>query len=183
MDKMKLETERLILRSWNVSDAENLFQYAKDERVGPVAGWPPHKSIEESKEIIETVFSYPEIYAVTLKETDEAIGCIGLLIGENSNFDLSENEGEVAYWVGVPHWGKGYIPEALNELIKHAFVNLELTDLWCGFYEENIKSLRAQSKCGFTFSHKTENKFDRYFKDERIEVITRLRYQDWKKNQ
>ncbi|MTG97077.1 MULTISPECIES: GNAT family N-acetyltransferase [Myroides] len=176
---MKIETERLILRPWLESDAESLYLYAQDENVGPPAGWPAHKSVDESREIIKKEFAYPEIYAVALKETNEAIGCIGLLIGENSNFDISNHEAEVAYWVGVPHWGKGYIPEALKALIRHAFTSLKMTDLWCGFYEGNIKSLRAQAKCGFTFAYKSPNRYDKYFKDDRIEVVTRLKYEEW----
>ena len=47
-----LETERLVLRRWEESDAENLYQYAKDPDVGPIAGWPPHQSVEESLDVI-----------------------------------------------------------------------------------------------------------------------------------
>ena len=56
---IKLETERLILRRWKDSDAENLYQYAKDPEVGPIAGWPPHQSIDESREVIRNVFNTP----------------------------------------------------------------------------------------------------------------------------
>ena len=42
------ETERLILRPWNVDDAEALYKYASSPLVGPVAGWPPHTSVENS---------------------------------------------------------------------------------------------------------------------------------------
>lgn len=49
-----LKTERLILRPWSKSDAESLFEYAKDPEVGPIAGWPPHKSKEESLGVIQT---------------------------------------------------------------------------------------------------------------------------------
>ena len=52
---MELYTQRLILRQWNESDAENLFEYAKDPDVGPVAGWPAHKSVSESLEVIKNV--------------------------------------------------------------------------------------------------------------------------------
>ena len=52
---MRLETDRLILRSWYDGDAEELYKYAQDPQVGPVAGWPPHQSVEESLEIIRTV--------------------------------------------------------------------------------------------------------------------------------
>ena len=46
---MILHTERLILRPWTEDDAESLYEYAKDPEVGPIAGWPPHKSVGESK--------------------------------------------------------------------------------------------------------------------------------------
>ena len=52
-----LETKRLILRKWTEADAESLFQYASNTEIGPVAGWPPHKSVEESKEVIKNVFN------------------------------------------------------------------------------------------------------------------------------
>ena len=61
---MELFTERLILRPWNESDAESLYEYAKDDRVGPIAGWPVHTSVENSREIIKSVLSAPETYAV-----------------------------------------------------------------------------------------------------------------------
>ena len=61
---MELFTERLILRPWNESDAEILYEYAKDDRVGPIAGWPVHTSVENSREIIKSVLSAPETYAV-----------------------------------------------------------------------------------------------------------------------
>ena len=54
---MKLETERLILRRWEDGDAENLYEYAKDPDVGPIAGWPPHQSIDESRGVIRNVFT------------------------------------------------------------------------------------------------------------------------------
>ena len=61
---MMLETERLILRPWEESDAEDLFRYASDPEVGPIAGWPVHTSVENSREIIREVLSAPETYAV-----------------------------------------------------------------------------------------------------------------------
>ena len=54
---MIIETERLILRKWVQNDAESLYRYAKNPNVGPIAGWPPHKDIEASREVIENVFN------------------------------------------------------------------------------------------------------------------------------
>lgn len=55
-----LETERLILRKWTEEDADSIFEYAKDPDVGPIAGWPPHKSIDESLYVIRNVLNGAE---------------------------------------------------------------------------------------------------------------------------
>ena len=69
---MNLETERLILRRWEESDAEALYEVAKDPDVGPIAGWPPHQSVAESKQVIRDVFSGKEAYAVCRKTDGRA---------------------------------------------------------------------------------------------------------------
>ena len=86
---MIFETERLILRPWEETDAESLYEYAKDDRIGPIAGWPVHTSVENSREIIKTVLSAPETYAVCLKEDNRAIGSIGLIKAVDS-FDAQK---------------------------------------------------------------------------------------------
>ena len=59
-----METERLCLRPWRESDAEVLYRLASDPEVGPRAGWPPHQSVEESREIILTVFNNDTTWAI-----------------------------------------------------------------------------------------------------------------------
>ena len=61
-----IETERLLLRNWRGEDAKQLYELAKDPLVGPAAGWNPHKSVVESENIINTVFNFPTVYAITL---------------------------------------------------------------------------------------------------------------------
>ena len=181
--KMILETERLILRPWNETDAESLYEYAKDDRVGPIAGWPPHTSVENSREVINNVLFVPETYAVCLKEDNRAIGSIGLMIGKQSNLDLPENEGEIGYWIGVPFWGQGLIPEAVRELIRRAFDDLHLSKLWCGYFDGNEKSKRCQEKCGFTYHHTNKDVYWKVMNDIRTEHITKLSKEEWRKNQ
>ena len=65
---MTFETTRLLLRPWCESDAESCYRYARDPFVGPAAGWPAHTSVENSREIIRTVLSEPDTFAVILKE-------------------------------------------------------------------------------------------------------------------
>ena len=148
-----LETERLILRPWQEADAEDLYRYASDPKVGPIAGWPVHTSVENSLEIIRGVLSEPETYAVVSKKEGQVIGSIGLKIGSQSSFDLPDTQAEIGYWLGVPFWGQGLIPEAVKEIIRYAFLDLHLEKLWCGYFDGNIKSKRVQEKCGFVYHH------------------------------
>lgn len=171
---MVLETKRLVLRPWEEADAKWLYEYAKDERVGPVAGWPVHTSVENSREIIADVLSAPETYAVVLKSEGHAVGSIGLMLGSASNLRLPDTEGEIGYWIGVPFWGQGLIPEAMRELIRYAFEELKLERLWCGYFDGNEKSRRAQEKCGFKYHHTDENIYWSIMDDIRTEHITCL---------
>ena len=180
---MNLYTERLILRPWIDSDAESLYEYAKHPDVGPIAGWPVHTSVENSREIIKTVLGVPETYAVYLKSDQKAIGSVGLMIGNASNLQISASEGEIGYWIGVPFWGQGLIPEACKELIRHAFEDLKLETLWCGYSEGNKKSKRAQEKCNFTYHHTNENIYWELMDDIRTEHVTRLTKDEWRKLQ
>ena len=118
---MQLETEHLILRPWEDGDAEELYWYAKDERVGPAAGWPPHTDVEESREIIRTVFSGPETYAMVLKSTGKPIGCVGVMFFPAGNLSLKDREAEIGYWIGVPYWGQGLTTEAVRRIVKRCF--------------------------------------------------------------
>ena len=171
---MILETERLILRPFEDSDAESIYEYAKDPRVGPIAGWPVHTSVENSREIIRNVLAVPETYAVCLKTDGKAIGSIGLMVGEKSNLNLPDNEGEIGYWIGVPFWGQGLIPEAMKELIRHAFNDLNLDRLWCGYFDGNEKSKRCQEKCGFEYHHTNKDIHWELMDDIRTEHVTLL---------
>lgn len=150
---MNLETQRLILRPWRTEDAPSLYRYASDARVGPCAGWPPHTSVENSRQIIETILSAPGTYAIVLKETNEPVGSAGLMIGEASRLTRSSQEAEIGYWIGVPYWGQGLVPEAVAALIRHAKEDLHLSTLWCGYFDGNEKSRRVQEKCGFVYDH------------------------------
>lgn len=148
-----LETERLILRKWTEADAESLFEYAKDPAVGPIAGWQPHKSVEESLDIIRTVFNGTECYAICERGNEKAIGCIELRFNGHTDMTDKDDECELGYWLGRPFWGRGYMPEAASEILRHAFEDIGMTTVWCGYYDGNSKSKRVQEKIGFLYHH------------------------------
>ncbi|KGO01501.1 GNAT family N-acetyltransferase [Porphyromonas sp. COT-290 OH3588] len=178
---MNLQTERLILRPWQESDAEALYRYAQNHSIGPAAGWPPHTSIENSREIIKTVLSAPNTYAIVMKETEEAIGSIGIMTlrSEVYSANMANDECEIGFWIGEPFWGQGLIPEAVNELLRHIFEDLGQTAVWCGYFEGNTKSQRVQEKCGFTYSHTEYDRPVPLINDFRTEHFTKITLQDW----
>lgn len=176
----RLETDRLILRLWEERDATVLYHLAKDDRVGPAAGWPVHTSVENSREIIRSVLSKKGTYAVVLKETNLLVGCIGLTVGRDSNLDLEDSEAEIGYWLGVPYWGQGFIPEAVKGLMRYAFLELHMEKLWCGYFDGNEKSRRVTEKCGFIYHHTIENIHWDLMNDIRTENITYMTKEQWK---
>ena len=87
----------------------------------------------------------------------QPVGSIGLMIGSASDKGIPDTEAEIGYWIGVPYWGQGLIPEAVREMMRHGFDDLNLEKLWCGYFDGNTKSQRVQEKCGFRYHHTKEN--------------------------
>lgn len=146
---LTIETQRLILRPWRDSDAKALFKYASDPEVGPRAGWPPHKSEEESLQVIRNVFSEERMWAVELKETSEPIGCVGYLPSSHSNLSIDPDQCEVGYWIARPYWGQGICTEAMRQVVDYCFNVKGFTVLWGDYFPENPASGRVMEKCGF----------------------------------
>lgn len=176
---MILKTERLVLRPWREADAVALYEYAKNQRIGPIAGWPAHLSVEESAEVIRTVFAHEGIFAVTLVADDKAIGLIGVLLGSDSNFDIAANEGEVSYWIGVPFWGRGLIPEAVREILRYGFEDLKLQSIWSGCFDNNEQSKKVQEKCGFQYQYTQQSQLSFLNNEKRTELVSRITRQEW----
>ena len=182
---MELQTECLILRPWQESDAEALYKYAQNPNIGPIAGWPPHTSVEDSLGIIKSILSAPESYAVVLKETGEAVGSIGIMTSSSEihSANMVDTECEIGFWIGESFWGQGLIPEAVNELLQYAFDDLKQTAVWCGYFDGNEKSRRVQEKCGFTYSHTEHDKAVPLLNEFCTEHFTKLSLEDWRKLQ
>ena len=173
-----LETKRLILRPWQEADAPALYEYAKDPEVGPPAGWPPHTSVENSREIIRDVLSAPETYAVCLRD-GRPIGSIGLMMKNVTTMTDRDDECELGYWIAKPYWGQGLIPEAARELLRYAFEELNMQAVWCGYYEGNEKSRRVQEKLGFVYRYTTENLDVKQLNEKRTGHTNLLTKQRW----
>ena len=148
-DGITLESDRIVLRPWREKDAAALYKYASDPEVGPRAGWPPHKSIKESLEIIRTVFHNDTTWAIELKETGEPLGAMGYLPSEGSHLPSRKGEPLVGYWVGRPYWNRGICTEALQLMLDHISEATDIRSLIGSHFIDNPASGRVMEKCGF----------------------------------
>ena len=149
---VSLETERLILRPWKLSDLDDFYDYAKNPDVGPRAGWFPHESKEKSLEILNKFIKEKKTFAIVLKENNRVIGSLGVekYGSEDKLSEFFNYQGrEIGYVLSKDYWGKGIMPEAVKAVIKYLFDQRNFDFLLCGYYDFNSQSKRVQEKCGF----------------------------------
>lgn len=152
----RLETDRLIMREWDINDAYDVYEYAKSKKVGPMAGWKPHESVEETKKIIEMFIEENETWAIYSKELKKVIGSIGM-----HNTD-KENQLELGYVLAEECWGQGLMVEASKAVIKYGFDNLGLDNIYVGHFSYNKQSKRVIEKLGFRYIETKEKSYKIY---------------------
>ena len=145
-----IKTSRLVLRPWTPSDASWLYQYASNEKVALAAGWTPHKSQEESLQVINQCYQVPGTYAIVPRDTGHPVGCVRLLIGRDAAMpDLPEDQGQIRFWIGEPFWGRGLTHEAVDALLDQGFRKKHLNVIWGICSPQNPSSLTVLKKSGF----------------------------------
>ncbi|WP_067139380.1 GNAT family N-acetyltransferase [Oceanivirga salmonicida] len=145
---MKIETDRLILRKFKVSDAKDMFEnYANDEEVTKYITWKPHNNINETKTLLETwVKNYENgdyfLWAICLKVDNKVIGSIQA--GKLNDIFKST---EIGYCLSKKYWNKGIMSEALNAVINYMFTNTDCTLIRARHDTRNINSGLVMKKC------------------------------------
>ena len=147
---IRIETDRLILRAWRESDLSDFYAYASHPDVGIHAGWNPHKTMDESKMILDLFIREKKVFALELKETGKVIGSLGL---EEPNPDpVSDGYGrEIGYVLHKAYWGRGLVPEAVRAVIDYCFTVLNFDYLSISHFLGNDRSRRVIEKCGFKY--------------------------------
>ena len=147
-----IETDRLILREWKISDADDMFEYASVPGVGEMAGWPHHSNKEESLSIVKRFIEEKRTFAIVYKENNKVIGSLGIEFYGREK-DLSEffdyKGRSIGYVLSKDYWGQGLVPEAVKAVIRYLFDTLDYDFLLCAYYDFNNRSKRVQEKCGF----------------------------------
>ena len=144
----KLQTERLLLRFFELSDAEKVRELACDKAIADTTLNIPHPyekgMAEEWISTHRIKFESGECvhFAIILKSTKELIGAIGLII------DKGFNRAELGYWVGKEYWNQGYCTEAARAVLGYGFCQLLLHKITSSHFIRNPSSGKVLRKIG-----------------------------------
>ena len=172
-----LKTERLLIRPWRQSDLDDFYSYASVDGVGQMAGWKPHESKEESKNILDMFISHKKTFA--LEYQGKVIGSVGIEKYNETHFPEFENKKcrEIGYVLSKEYWGQGLMPEALKEVIRFLFENANLDVIFCGHFLWNEQSHRVQDKSGF--KHYAFDTYETAFGTTEENEVNILKREDW----
>lgn len=145
----KIKTERLLLRPFKDTDLNDFFEYASVEGVGEMAGWIHHKSIDESKKILDLFIGERKTFAIEYNH--KVIGSVGIeTYNEDVLPELADKSGrEIGFVLSKDYWGRGLMTEAVKEVVSYLFNELKLDFIVCAHFSRNTRSKRVQEKCGF----------------------------------
>ncbi|WP_422486436.1 GNAT family N-acetyltransferase [Gudongella sp. DL1XJH-153] len=143
-----LETDRLIIRRFKLSDLNDFYEYARDPAVGPDAGWDYHRSKDESLFILHKFSKSNDIWAIELKENSKVIGSIGLHRDKKRE---NKSARMMGYVINAKYWGQGYATEASKRLVRYAFDVLKVDIISAYHYPHNERSKAVIIKCGFSY--------------------------------
>jgi len=129
--------------------------------------------------VIRNVFQGKEAYAICLKTDGKAIGAIELKLKGHTDLSDRDDECELGYWLGKPFWGQGMMPEAVKEILRHAFEDIGMAKVWVGYYEGNTQSKRVQEKAGFRCQWKSEGVDVPLMHEKRTEYVSSMTKDQW----
>ena len=146
-----LTTPRLVLRPFRETDLEDLYEYARVDGVGQMAGWLPHQSIEESRMVLGMFIEGKKTFAIEYE--GKVIGSLGIEEYSEENYpELDALQGrEIGYVLSKAYWGQGLMPEAVKAVIAWLFREVQLDFIICGHFDWNSQSRRVIEKCGFRY--------------------------------
>jgi RimJ/RimL family protein N-acetyltransferase len=147
---MVLQTERLRLRFMDERDTDSLFEICARPEVMRYTPYAPMKERAEAAAMIERIMKgYRERTSVQLALERKADG---VMLGDCVlfSFHQTSRRAEIGYKLGTPHWGQGYMHEALQTLVDYGFGTLNLNRIEADIDPRNTASERSLVRLGFT---------------------------------
>lgn len=184
-DMPRLETPRLILRRLEMRDAPDLFDYSRDPQVAKHVLWDAQTSVSEARAYVRYMLrryraGEPASWGIEEKETGRVVGTIGYMWYQRDN-----NACEVGYSLARRRWNRGYMTEALAEVLRFSFEELGVHRVEAQHEVENGASGAVMRKCGMqkegTLRGRLYNK-GRYV-DVDLYAMLREDYARWKREE
>ena len=146
-----LTTSRLVLRPFRETGLEDLYEYARVDGVGQMAGWMPHHNREESRAILQMFMDEKKTFA--LEYQGKVIGSLGVEAYDEPTYPELDAVAarEIGYVLSRDYWGRGLVPEAVQAVIEYLFDTVGLDVIVVGHFARNDRSRRVIEKCGFTY--------------------------------
>lgn len=143
-----LETEHLILRGMKVSDAADMYAYAKLPAVSEYLLWSPHEDIRHTTDYLTYVSRRYRTgdffdWAIVDKQSGHMIGTCGF-----TSFRFESDVGEIGYVLNPAYQGRGLATEAVRRIMRFGFEELQLHRIEARFMEGNVRSLRMMERVG-----------------------------------
>ena len=147
---LRLETVRLILRPYRMSDAVDVARHLKDRAVTRYTYIPHPYTIDDYRQFLRRIRSpkrraHNVVFAIVDKSAGKVIGAVGV-----HGIDETKRSTEIGYWLAKPYWGKGIVVEALNRIVEYLFRERKLLRVFAHVWHPNAKSARVLEKAGFT---------------------------------
>ena len=176
-EMISIETPQLLLRPIVEGDASDIYAYSRNPNVGINAGWHPHASIEETREVMKVVFLGQEnVFGIVLRESGVLFGSIGLAADPKRQNDKARM---IGYALGEEYWGCGYAAEAVGAMLRFGFEELDLDLISAYCYACNTRSARVLTKCGFRHEgrlRQSDRRYDGAVLDSECYSITKSEY-------
>jgi len=164
----------ITVRPWNSYDLSGLIRYADNPVIERWVddGFPVPYTEEDGRRFIESTMVGKPRLILAIDLDGEAIGTIGL----HRQHNIMRRNLEMGYWIGEPHWGKGYGTEAIRQMVIYGFKTFpNISRIYARPFGSNIGSQRVLEKAGFTLEARLENTIWKHerFEDELIYAVRR----------
>lgn len=152
-----LESNRLILRPWKISDLDDLHEFTSNKEVANLAGFNVKNSKEDSLNILKQfiIDSSNSLWAIELKNFNKAIGWIEL---HKYSEGIDKDSKEIGFVLSQRYWGQGLMPEAIRQVLTYGFNEEKINSIKCSHFVKNSQSKRVIEKCCFKYIRKSDDK-------------------------
>ena len=165
-----LESKRLLLRSFSLSDAPGIQKLAGEKAIAATTLNIPHPYEDGMAE--EWIGTHQErfekgegvIFAITLRDEKTLIGAIGIEINQ------LHGRAELGYWIGRPYWNNGYCTEAAEEVVRFGFNEYKLVRIHATHFSSNRASGRVMNKIGMKHEGKLRRHIKKWGRFEDLEI-------------